>query len=170
MNFLNVNPYKPNIFSYNYCPRKMFLFCIPYSGLNCWFFEQKFVKHIIIWISKLAKAIIILHFTFNILCHYFYYLQKYHGYWGRINNLTDLSSIYKFGLSGCLFVSNKRRNGWTDRAQIFCGTSRDHREGLWMIKIKNKCVLKVFNFVKKLNSLKSANFFKMPQIFFLLCF
>jgi len=34
----------------------------------------------------------------------------------------------------CLFVSNKRQNGWTDRAQIFCGTSRDHREGLWMIK------------------------------------
>ena len=48
-------------------------------------------------------------------------------------------SIYKFGLSVslfvCLFVSNKRQIGWTDRAQIFCGTSRDHREGLWMIKI-----------------------------------
>ena len=44
-------------------------------------------------------------------------------------------SIYKFGLSGCLFVSDKRQNGWTDQAQIFCVTSRDHREGLWMIKI-----------------------------------
>ena len=32
-----------------------------------------------------------------------------------------LLSIYKFGLSVCLFVSNKRQNGWTDRAQIFCG-------------------------------------------------
>ena len=30
----------------------------------------------------------------------------------------------------CLFVSNKRQNDWTDRAQIFCGTSRDPREGL----------------------------------------
>ena len=46
-------------------------------------------------------------------------------------------SIYKFGLSVCLFVSNKRQTGWTDWAQIFCGTSRDHREGLWMIKIKS---------------------------------
>ena len=30
----------------------------------------------------------------------------------------------------CLFVSNKRQNGLTDRAQIFCGTSRKPREGL----------------------------------------
>ena len=43
-------------------------------------------------------------------------------------------SIYKFGLSVwvsvCLFVSNQRQNGQTDQAQIFCGTSRDHSEGL----------------------------------------
>ena len=36
-------------------------------------------------------------------------------------------------LSVCLFVSNKRR------AQIYCGTSRDPREGLWMIKISKIC-------------------------------
>ena len=40
----------------------------------------------------------------------------------------------------CLFVSNKRQNGWTDRAQIFCGTSREPREGLWIIKISNICL------------------------------
>ena len=56
--------------------------------------------------------------------------------------------IYKFRLSVCLFVSNKRQNGWTDRAQILCETSRDPREGLCMIKIFKKCVLKVFIFVK----------------------
>ena len=53
-------------------------------------------------------------------------------------------SIYKFGLSVCLFVflfvSNKRQNGWTDRAQIFSGTSRYPREGLWIIKISNICL------------------------------
>jgi len=55
----------------------------------------------------------------------------------RYNPNTGLvhKFIYKFSLSVwvfvCLFVSNKRQNGWTDRAQIFCGTSRDHREGLW---------------------------------------
>ena len=37
-----------------------------------------------------------------------------------------------------------------------CGTSRDHREGLWMI---NKCVLKVFDFVKKIKFLKIRGFF-----------
>ena len=58
------------------------------------------------------------------------------GFWYSI-------SIYKFGLSVCLFVclfvgmfvSNKRQDGWTDQAHIFCGTSHDPREGLWMIKI-----------------------------------
>jgi len=48
-------------------------------------------------------------------------------------------SIYKFSLSVCLSVclypTNVKRADRTDRAQIFCGTSRDHREGLWMIKI-----------------------------------
>ena len=58
-------------------------------------------------------------------------------------------------LSVCLFVSNKRQNGWTDRAQIFCGTSRDQREGLWMIKISNIC----FN----QNSI-SIKFFKILKI------
>ena len=43
-------------------------------------------------------------------------------------------------LSVCLFVFNKRQNGWTDRAQIFCGTSRDPREGLWMIKFSKICL------------------------------
>ena len=35
-----------------------------------------------------------------------------------------------------MLVSNKRQNGWTDQAQILCGTSRDQRQGLWMIKLK----------------------------------
>ena len=59
---------------------------------------------------------------------------------------TDLTlsgcntSIYKFGLSVCLFVCLYPINGWTDRAQIFCGTSRDPREGLWKIRISNICL------------------------------
>ena len=40
----------------------------------------------------------------------------------------------------CLFVSNKRQNDWSDRAQFFCGTSRDPREGLWMIKFSKICL------------------------------
>ena len=38
-----------------------------------------------------------------------------------------------------MFLTNKRQNGWTDRDQILCGTSRDPREGLWMIKITKIC-------------------------------
>ena len=72
-----------------------------------------------------------------------------------------VSSIYKFGLSVCLsvclFVSNKRQNGWTDRAHIFCGTSHDPREGLWMIKFSKICLHQ--------NSIFEN--FENPQIFFL---
>ena len=84
-------------------------------------------------------------------------------------------SIYKFGLSVCLFVclpvclfvSNKRQNGWTDRAQIFFETSRDPREGLWKIKISNTCLHHnaiVINFWK---FWKSAKFFvKIHELLF----
>jgi len=33
-------------------------------------------------------------------------------------------------LSVCPFVTKKRQLGWTVRAQIFCGTTRDLKEGL----------------------------------------
>ena len=68
-----------------------------------------------------------------------------------------------------MFVSNKRQNGWTDRAQIFCGTSRDHREGLWMIKISNICLHQNLIFIKFLKFWKSTKFFfENPQIIFVL--
>ena len=82
-------------------------------------------------------------------------------------------SIYKFGLSVCLsvclFVSNKRQNGWTDRAQIFCGTSRNHREGLWMIKISNICLHQNSIVIKFLKILKIREIFcENPRIIFVL--
>ena len=40
----------------------------------------------------------------------------------------------------CLFVSNKRQNGWTDRVQIFCVTSRNPRESLWSIEFSKICL------------------------------
>ena len=51
---------------------------------------------------------------------------------------APLSSIY---FSVCPFVSNKRQNGWTDRAQIVCGTSHVPKEVLWYIKIERKKIL-----------------------------
>jgi len=80
-------------------------------------------------------------------------------------NLACLSVC--FGV--CLFVSNKRQNGWTDRVQIFCGTSRDHREGLWMIKISNICLHQNSIFIKFLKILKIHEIFcENSQIIFVL--
>ena len=63
--------------------------------------------------------------------------------------------------SVCLFASNKRQNGWTDRVQILCGTSRDPREGLWIIKILKICISKFYIFVK---------FWRCAKKFFCFCF
>ena len=100
-------------------------------------------------VSVLTTSKLYLYIDLPRLVHYFqsmiivYQLCKNRNYkMSQINWWSFLlpKSIYKFSLSVlvsvCLFVSNKRENGWTDRAQIFCGTSRDHREGLWII-IKN---------------------------------
>ena len=68
-----------------------------------------------------------------------------------------------------LFLSNKRHNGWTDRGQIFCETSRDHREGLWMIKISNICLHQNSIFIKLLKILKIQEIFcENPRIIFVL--
>ena len=63
--------------------------------------------------------------------------------------LYIVSSIY----FACLFVSNKRQNGWSDRAQILCGTSRDPGNGLWMMKI---CVKKFYMREKLLWNLQTV--------------
>ena len=62
-----------------------------------------------------------------------------------------------------LFVSNKSQNGWTDRAQILCGTSRDHREVYEWLKLK-KIVFRSFLVLKNFENarkkfMKFANFF-----------
>ena len=46
--------------------------------------------------------------------------------------------IYRYTLFVRLFESNQRHNDWTNQHQIRCGTSKDHKEGVWMIKIKNQ--------------------------------
>ena len=51
---------------------------------------------------------------------------------------SALIAKYIYNLLVCLFVSNKRQNGRTDRAQISCGITHDPRESLSMIKIKNQ--------------------------------
>ena len=79
--------------------------------------------------------------------------------------------IYKYFacLSVCLFVSNERQSGRTDRAQILYGTSRGPREGLWMIKISKFCLEQNLIFIKFLKILKIHEFFLgNPQTFFVL--
>ena len=82
-------------------------------------------------------------------------------------------SIYIY--FACLFVvSNKRQNGWTDRAQILCGTSRDPREGLWMIKFSKICLYQnsIFENFENLRIffIKSTTFFFKSPAFFCFCF
>ena len=69
-------------------------------------------------------------------------------------------SIYKFGLSVCVFVSNKRQNGSTDRAQFLCVTPCDLKEGLWMIEFSKICLQQ--------NSIfeNARNFFLIPFFFY----
>ena len=72
-------------------------------------------------------------------------------------------------MSVCLFVSNKRQIGWTDRAQIFCGTSKDPREGLWMIEILNICLHQNSISIKFFKILKIREIFcENPLIIFVL--
>ena len=64
-----------------------------------------------------------------------------------------------------MFVSNKRQNGWTDQPQILCGTSRDSREGLWIIKISNICLHQNSIVIKFLKILKIREIFcENPRI------
>ena len=97
--------------------------------------------------------------------------------WTLMLMYARYESIYKFGLSVCLFVwvsvclfvSNKRQNVWTDRAQIFCGTSRDPREGLGMIKISNICLHQNSISIKFFKILKIHEIFcENPRIIFVL--
>ena len=85
-----------------------------------------------------------------------------------ISSLQSTQSIYKFGLSVCLFVSNKRQNGLTDWNQILCGTSHNPKESLWMIKISKISLQLNWNFIKfwkyTIFFIKSANFFTMYTI------
>ena len=87
------------------------------------------------------------------------------------NYMEKLQSIYKFSLSVCLgvclFVSNKRQNGWTDRAQIFGVTSQDPREGLWMIKFSKICLYQNSIFE---NFENPRNFFSKIREIFCFCY
>ena len=63
----------------------------------------------------------------------------------------------------CLYLSNKSQNGWTDRAQIFCGTSRDPKEGLWMIKFSKICLHQ--NSIFEIFENPRNSFLKIREIF-----
>ena len=57
-----------------------------------------------------------------------------------------------------LFVFIKRQNGWTDWAQIVFRTSRDPREGLWVIEFSKITFSKTLK-IHDIFFIKSANFF-----------
>ena len=89
--------------------------------------------------------------------------------WKPPNLYINLACLFVC-LFVCLFESNKRQNGWTDRAQIFCGTSRDNREGLWIIKISNICLHQNSIVIKFFKILKIREIFVKIRELFLFCF
>ena len=101
-------------------------------------------------------------------------IKRYNTHAGSLFSIL-LVYIYILCLSGCLSVlvfdfwcvSNKHRNGWTDRAQLLCGTSHDPREGSCIIKISkigHQQNLFLFNFENP-----QTFFFKFAN-FFCFCF
>ena len=63
----------------------------------------------------------------------------------------------------CQFVSNKRRNNWTDRVQIFRSTSLDPREGLCKIEIRFSLNLKINEIFYKIRELFLVLFYKVEM-------
>ena len=82
-------------------------------------------------------------------------------------NLVCLFVCLSVCLFVCLFASNKRQNGWTDQAQIFCVISRDPREGLWMIKFSKICLHQNSIFENFENP--RIFFWKSAKFFFVIC-
>ena len=93
--------------------------------------------------------------------------------WAQKSSIFLLNLYIYFAclLSVRMFVSNKRQNGWTERTQILCGTSRGPREGLWMIKISKLYLHQNWIFIKFLKILKILEFFFheiIRELFFVL--
>jgi len=98
-----------------------------------------------------------------------YQSRKYFLHFYCLFNLYINLACLGVCLSVCLFVSNKRLNGCTDRAQFFCGTSRDSREGFWIMKISNICLHQNSIVNKFFKILKIREIFcENPRIIFVL--
>ena len=102
------------------------------------------------WTGYLCVSIlklIIINFSFskNTTCEFLLQRKRW-----------KLSKFYKkiAWVFVCLLVSNKGRNGWTDRAQILWGTSHDIRKYLWMTKISKKICFCFTMFAKRKSSIK----------------
>ena len=117
----------------------------PLNPQNSWVKVLVFLIMIIVWTQATQKYLFMGFFeTFPVFIKFFFHrflivLSGLSPNWGKykssIFNFYHINIIIVYTMLVCLFVSNKRQNGYTDRAQILCGTSRDSREGLWMIKI-----------------------------------
>ena len=58
------------------------------------------------------------------------------------------TQIYLYICLVCLFDSNRRQNGWTDRDRILFGISHNSKEGLWIFKISKISIQQNSIFIK----------------------
>jgi len=82
---------------------------------------------------KFLNIRVIFLYSANFFLFFFYNFYKEKMFTIKIEDGREaplMPSIYIRRLSVCLFVTDKRQNGWIDWAQIFCGTSHNPREGL----------------------------------------
>ena len=85
-----------------------------------------------------------------------------------LTSILKKQSIYKFGLSVCLYPINVK-TAEPIGPKFYCGTSRDPREGLWKIKISNICLYQNSIVIKFFNILKIREIFcENPRIIFIL--
>ena len=124
----------------------MYIFPWIYCNESCTFIQGYIIIYHVHLSMDILQCIMYIYpwIYCNVSCTFFHgYIAMNHVHLS-MDILQYIMYMYPHILLSCnlclgvclgLFVSNKRQNGWTDRAQIFCGTSRDHREGLWTIKI-----------------------------------
>ena len=103
--------------------------------LSTWNVERNNIcKMINSFLLKLFKIVLV-----------WYSVMKLISFLTLTNSILNriICNIYKnlFIYFACQIVSNKRQRGWTNRAQILCGTlynKHDPKKGFWIIKISKR--------------------------------
>ena len=99
------------------------------------------------WFKRVLKIKNILLNIFWLISWLKFFLTIYRA---EYTYILCLSIWVSWCLGLCLFVSNERQNGWTDRVHILCGTSRDPRAGMFMNMLLKFYFCKILKMCEKI--------------------